>query len=126
QRKGAARGRPGLVPPEIGELARVKLGVTHRAVYAFVPKVVLQAAGVVPSFGQGESAGMAQHMRVNPEAETGGLASPRNQLVYAVTGKGIASFRNKNRTMARRASLTVQLPQGPQLVAPDRMRGWLA
>ena len=61
--------------PEILEPIGGQLGVAYGVLNVPVAKIGLQAARVVPFVGQGEAAGMAQHMRMRLEAEPGGLTS---------------------------------------------------
>src|SRR5262249_30063119 len=84
--------RPNGSPPEIVELAAIKRGIFHRAVYAFVPEIVLQPPRIVARLGQRKAARVPQHMRMHAIAKARGLARARDQLVYSVAGKSGAAL----------------------------------
>ena len=74
----------------------------------------------MPGLGQRKAARMAQHMRMDAEAEPSRHAGAGNQLVDAVAGEGFAALGDKDRT------IPVQAAQSPQLIASNGMRGRLA
>ena len=48
-----------------------------------VPQVVLQGSGIVASVGQGEAAGMSEHVRMHLERHPRYLALPLDKVVEA-------------------------------------------
>ena len=60
-------------PPEILEPIGRKLRVSHRMLNILVPEICLQRPGIVALVGEGEPAGMSEHVWVRQEAEPGGL-----------------------------------------------------
>jgi hypothetical protein len=56
-----------MLPPEILEPVRRQLSITHRVLNVLVPEIRLQGAGVMAGIGEGETAGVAQHVGVRLE-----------------------------------------------------------
>ena len=97
-----------------------KLGVAHRMLDILVPEIRLQRPGIVAFVGEGEPAGVPQHVRVRREAEPGGLAGALYKPGEAARGERRASLAGEHE--GDRFLLTLQPAQCPQLVAQDRMR----
>jgi hypothetical protein len=55
--------------PEVLETIGRQLGVAHCMLDVAVAQVSLQCPGIMPLVGEGEAAGMPQHMRVSLEAD---------------------------------------------------------
>src|SRR4029077_5741082 len=69
-----------LVAPEVLETGRRQLGVAHRVLDVAVPEVSLQRASIDAVIGELEAAGVAQHVRMHWETESGCNAKPRDHL----------------------------------------------
>jgi len=69
--------------PEVLEPIRGQLGVAHGVLDVLVAEVGLQRPGVVPCIGQGEAAGMSQHVR---EALEGHAGVPAEALEMVAPG----------------------------------------
>jgi hypothetical protein len=74
RRRDARRYSRTLVAPEILEPRRRQLCVTHGMLDRSMPKPILDRPRIVPCIRQGEAAGVAQHVAVDREQETGTLA----------------------------------------------------
>src|SRR5262249_41560055 len=61
--------------PETLEAIRCQLGIAHGVLDVLMAEIGLQRPCVVPCIGEGEAAGMAQHVREEPR-HTGMLAEP--------------------------------------------------
>jgi hypothetical protein len=70
-----------------------------------MPEVSLQCPGIDAVIGQLEAAGMAQHVRMDGEAETGRLASAGNELLETAHRKGRAALVDKHEWSTARGSL---------------------
>jgi len=57
------------VAPEILELDRRQLGVTHGVLDCFVAEIVLDRSRVMAGIGQGIAAGVAKHVDMNLETD---------------------------------------------------------
>jgi hypothetical protein len=66
-----ARRHGPFLPPEILEPVRRQFSVAHGVLNVAMAKIRLQGAGVMAGIGEGEAAGVAQHVRVRLEIQTG-------------------------------------------------------
>ena len=87
-------------------------------------KVVLKRPGIVASIGQGEAAGMAEHVSVCLEWQLGFLACPLDHPIEAVRGEWAAALRYEHERRLR--CFPAKLAQRAHLIAADRMGGRLA
>ena len=78
---------------------------------ALVTKIGLDRAGIAAVVGQLETAGLAQHVGVDLEAEVGTLAQPLDQLLVAVDRDRRLALGHKQ---VRRPAHSLQPTQGPQ------------
>jgi hypothetical protein len=76
------------VVPESLKPVRSKLRVSHSVLDVPMTEIVLDRAGVVSLIGELETAGVAQHVRVNGEAKPGLVASPSDDLPDRGIGHG--------------------------------------
>jgi len=60
--------------PKVLEPIRRQFGVTYRMLDIPVPEVGLQCSGIVALVGQGEAAGMSEHVRVSLELQPCGFS----------------------------------------------------
>src|SRR2546425_1907083 len=70
--------------PEVLEPMRCQLGVAHSVLDVLVTEVGLQCASVVASVGQGVTARVPQHVRVNREGHSRTLPYAPHQRVEAL------------------------------------------
>src|SRR4030095_224649 len=89
-----------------------------------VAEIVLQGSGIVPVVGKLIATRMPQHVRMQRERHPGGLAEPLGEMGETVGAHGAAALRDEDVSLGR--ILTVELAQGTNLIAPDRMDGWRA
>jgi len=104
------------IAPEILEARRRKLGIAHGVLDVLVSKVSLKGTGIVALVGQGEAAGMAQHVRVRLEAELGGLAGTLDHAREPGRAEGRAALGCEHEGRLG-LLLALELAQGAQLVA---------
>jgi hypothetical protein len=88
-----------------------------------VSEVVLQSARVVAIVGELEAAGVPQHVWMHAEWHLGGLAEPCHEVMEAKRAHRSTALRDEYISPSRRV-FTLQLAQGADLVAPDRMDAW--
>ena len=69
-----------LLPPKVLEASRAQFRVPNGVLDVPVPEVGLQAARIMPLVGQGEPAGMPEHVRMSWEAQAGNLTSALHKL----------------------------------------------
>jgi hypothetical protein len=71
-------------------------GVPNRVLIVAMSEVRLQGAGVVAGIGEGEAAGMTQHVRLRLEIESGFHARPLDHLGEAGSREGRAALAHEN------------------------------
>jgi hypothetical protein len=89
------------VPPEIAELARIQLRITHRRVDRLVAEIVLQAPCVMPGLSERKATRMAQHMRMHREPEPCRHAGAPNQFRHAIARERRAALGDRGKPASR-------------------------
>ena len=84
-----------------------------------VPEVVLQSPRVVAIVGELETAGVAQHVRVDRKWHLGGLADALDESVKADGTHWSAALGNEHISLSR--VIAPELAKRPHLVTADRM-----
>ncbi len=98
-KKGGARGRSHTgrdlrhaSSPEVLEPLGRQLGVAHGVLDISVAEIGLQRPRIVALAGQREAAGVAQHVRVNLQAQPGGITGAAQKPRKAGCGERRAAF----------------------------------
>ena len=68
------------LPPEVLETSRRQFGVPDRVLDIAMTEISLQSSRIMAGIGQGEAAGMPEHMRMCLEIEAGSIASALDHL----------------------------------------------
>src|SRR6516162_5882786 len=87
-----AFGRLAPSAPEVFEPRRRQLSVADRVLDVLVAQIGLKGAGIVALVGQGESAGVAQHVRMGREVEAGRCAGAFDKPGKAGCGEWRTTF----------------------------------
>ena len=66
-----------------------------------VAEIGLQAAGIDASIGELEAASVAQHVRMNPEIESGDFTQAREQCSKSASGKWRTALRGEHKRRLR-------------------------
>src|SRR4029077_20712758 len=112
--------RPCPSAPKVLEPARRQLGVTHRVLDVSMAQVGLKGPGIVAFVSQRDPAGVSQHVGMSLKAELGLDASTRHHASKAASRERRAPLGCEDERRLR-FLLTLQLAQGPHLVATDGM-----
>jgi hypothetical protein len=88
-----------------------------------VSEPILDSACIVPLVRKCVPTGVPQHVGVNLEGEAGALANALDQPINGIGGEWAAPLRLEH--IAARG-LALEFAKRAQLVAADRVRGWLA
>jgi hypothetical protein len=89
-----------------------------------MPEPVLNSARIVTGIRQSVAAGVPQHVGVYGERQAGALTDALYKSINSIRGERTSALRGEHKGTI--GELPVQLPQGPQLVSPERMNGRLA
>jgi len=85
----------------------------------FMPEMMLKGTGVLTVIGELESAGMAQHVRMDWEGHFGGLAQPAHHAAKPDGTHGWPALAHEQ--IAPRLLLPLQSTECPKLGARERM-----
>jgi hypothetical protein len=123
QRRRRSPVRPTCAPsvlPEPIEAVGAQLGISHRVHDVAVAQEVLKRPGVDAVIGKLEAAGVAQHVRMNGKGKFGQFPSPADHFEEPGPGHRPAAFGIEDKTTLQ--VLPPQLPNGPDLLAGERVR----
>ena len=111
--------------PHVLEADRAQFGIAGCVLDSPVPEPILDQPRVMARIGHRIAAGMAEHVGVDQEGESGALTDTLHKAVDGVGGERPAAL---GRQHERRWRLLVAFepPQRPQLDAAQRMNGWRA
>jgi len=87
-----------------------------------VAEVRLQRPGIDPVIGEFKAGGVAQHVRMDREAELGGFAGALSHAEEACGAERRCSLAGED-VGRLRVLLALEPPQGAEFIAPDRMHG---
>src|SRR5262249_7722285 len=88
-----------VLPPKILKPIRCQFGVAHRVLNIAMPKVGLQGPCVVAGIGEGEAAGVPEHVRVRLQIEAGFRTDAANPVGFVAGPIGmLGQGRKKDRS----------------------------
>lgn len=114
-----------LVSPQFSEPGRVGGGVEHGMLDAAVAQVILDQSGVRALVGQGEPAGVAQHVRMDFKLQPGHLTIIPQQCPNSSAVERLPALAQKKGVAVGSHFLPLLQPglDDPQFVGTKRMRG---
>lgn len=112
-------------PPKLFKPRRVGGRISHGVLNVPVPKVVLDQARVCPLIGQGEAAGVAEHVGMSGQgkARRFAIALDRNPSGFPAQRPASLTHEKRVRVGLHLGSIREPRLDSPQLVGPQWMGG---